>query len=144
MLKFSDNYDFADTIDEAGNEITRCMVRHSKVFIVDEKNPANVKAEFNIPYGSNVFVKEGEVVKAGTTLVQWDPYTDIILARHDGVVNLKDFIEGDTYQIEAVEGGKKQMVVIESRDRQLSPQIEIQDKDGNVMAGGTIFLLMPL
>lgn len=137
-IKFSDNYDFADTIDEAGNEITRCMVRHSKIFIIDEKDDSKIKAEYNIPYGSNVFVNDGDKVKAGTTLVQWDPYTDIILARHNGVVNLKDFIEGDTYQIEAVEGGKKQMVVIESKNRQLSPQVEIKDKDGNVMAGGTI------
>ena len=83
-------------------------------------------------------MSEGDIIKPGTTLVQWDPYTDIILARHDGFVNLKDFIEGDTFQIEAVEGGKKQMVVVESKDRQLSPQVEIQDKDGNVMAGGTI------
>jgi len=138
IIKFSDNYDFADTTDNVGNEITRCMVRHSKIFIVDEKNPTKVKTEYNIPYGANVSVGNGDVVKAGTTLIQWDPYTDIILARHDGFVNLKDFSEGDTYQIEAVEGGKKQMVVIESRNRQLSPQVEIQDKDGNVMAGGTL------
>ncbi|MFC1593595.1 DNA-directed RNA polymerase subunit beta', partial [Candidatus Neomarinimicrobiota bacterium] len=138
VVKFSDNYDFADTQDEAGNEITRCMARHAKIFIVDEQNPASIKAEFNIPYGANVFVSESDLVKSGTILIQWDPYTDIILARHDGFVNLTDFVEGDTYQIEAVEGGKKQMVVIESKDRQLSPQIEIQDKDGNVMAGGTI------
>ena len=138
VVKFSDNYDFADTIDVAGNEITRCMVRHAKIFVVDEKNPASIKAEYNIPYGSNIFVSKGDIIKAGTTLVQWDPYTDIILARHDGFVNLKDFEEGDTYQIEAVEGGKKQMVVIESKNRQLSPQVEIQDKEGNVMAGGTI------
>jgi DNA-directed RNA polymerase subunit beta' len=138
VVKFSDNYDFADTTDMGDNEVTRCMVRHAKIFIVDEKNTAKIKAEYNIPYGSNIFVSEGDVIKAGTTIVQWDPYTDIILARHDGFVNLKDFEEGDTYQIEAVEGGKKQMVVIESKNRQLSPQVEIQDKDGNVMAGGTI------
>ena len=138
VVNFSDNYDFADTIDVAGNEITRCMVRHAKIFIMDEKNPTNIRTEYNIPYGSNIFVSKGEVIKAGTTIVQWDPYTDIILARHDGFVNLKDFEEGDTFQIEAVEGGKKQMVVIESKNRQLSPQVEIQDKDGNVMAGGTI------
>jgi DNA-directed RNA polymerase subunit beta' len=138
MIKFSDNYDSANTVDEAGNEITRCMVRHSKVFILDEKNPDIIKTEYNVPYGANVFVNEGDVIKAGTTIIQWDPYTDIILARHDGIVNLKDFLEGDTYQIEAVEGGKKQMVIIESKNRQLSPQVEIQNKDGSVMAGGTI------
>ena len=138
VVKFSEKYDSADTIDEAGNQITRCMVRHSKLFVVDEKKPDVVKAEYNVPYGANVFVSEGESIKPGTTLVQWDPYTDIIVARHDGIVNLKDFIEGDTYQIEAVEGGKKQMVIIESKNRQLSPQVEIQDNEGNVMAGGTI------
>ena len=54
-----------------------------------------------------------------------DPYTDIILARETGIVSLKDFIEGETYAVEAVEGGKKQMVVVEARDRKLSPHIEI-------------------
>ncbi len=119
VVKFSDNYNFADTIDESGNEITRCMARHAKIFILDEQNRSKIKAEFNIPYGANVFVSDDEAIKAGTTLVQWDPYTDIILARHDGFVNLTDFVEGDTYQIESVEGGKKQMVVIESKNRQL-------------------------
>ncbi|MEE8478731.1 MAG: DNA-directed RNA polymerase subunit beta', partial [Candidatus Neomarinimicrobiota bacterium] len=38
VVKFSDNYDFADTIDFADNKITRCMVRHAKIFIIDEKN----------------------------------------------------------------------------------------------------------
>jgi DNA-directed RNA polymerase subunit beta' len=137
-VKFSDNYDYADTVDEAGAEVRRCMVRHSKVTIVDEKNPDLVKADYNIPYGSNIFVSDGDKVTAASTLVQWDPYTDLILARHAGVVNLKDFIEKDTYQVESVEGGKKQMVIIESKNRQLSPQIEILDKKGNVMAGGTI------
>jgi len=138
IVKFSDKYDYAETIDEAGNDITRCMVRHSKMFIIDEKDPGKTKSEYNIPYGATIFVEEDEKVDPGATLIQWDPYTDIILARHDGIVNLKDFIEGDTYQIEAVEGGKKQMVIIESKNRQLSPQVEIRDKDGKVMAGGTI------
>ena len=80
---------------------------------------------FNVPYGSTVFVKEGEKVDAQTVLIKWDPYTDIILARETGFVSLKDFIEGETFAVEAVEGGKKQMVVVEARDRKLSPHIEI-------------------
>ena len=51
---------------------------------------------------------------------------------------MKDFIEGDTYQEEAVDGGKKQKVVTESKDRRLSPQIEIYSKDGDILSGGTI------
>ena len=135
-VKFSENYDFADTIDEGGTKVRRCMVRHAKLFILNKEGKEN--ASFNIPYGSNVFVGEGDEIAANTTLIQWDPYTDIILARETGLVSLKDFIEGETYAVESVEGGKKQMVVVEARDRKLSPHIEIVDKAGKILAGGTI------
>ena len=135
-VKFSDNYDFADTIDEAGIKVRRCMVRHAKLFILNKDGVEN--ASFNVPYGSTIFVNEGDEILAKTTLIQWDPYTDIILARETGVVSLKDFIEGETYVVESVEGGKKQMVVVEARDRKLSPHIEIVDKTDKILAGGTI------
>ena len=135
-VKFSDNYDFADTIDESGTKVRRCMVRHAKLFIINKEGQEN--ATFNVPYGSNVFVNDGDEIAAKTTLIQWDPYTDIILARETGLVSLNDFIEGETYAVESVEGGKKQMVVVEARDRKLSPHIEIIDKEGKILAGGTI------
>ena len=135
-VKFSDNYDFADTIDEAGIKVRRCMVRHAKLFILNKDGVEN--ASFNVPYGSTIFVNEGDEILAKTTLIQWDPYTDIILARETGLVSLKDFIEGETYVVESVEGGKKQMVVVEARDRKLSPHIEIVDKTDKILAGGTI------
>ena len=135
-VKFSDNYDFADTIDEAGIKVRRCMVRHAKLFILNKDGVEN--ASFNVPYGSTIFVNEGDEILAKTILIQWDPYTDIILARETGLVSLKDFIEGETYVVESVEGGKKQMVVVEARDRKLSPHIEIVDKTDKILAGGTI------
>ena len=136
VIKFSENYDSADTVDESGTTVTRCMVRHAKLFILDGNGDEN--ASFNIPYGSTVFVKEGEKVKEKTILIKWDPYTDVILARETGLVSLNDFIEGETFAVEAVEGGKKQMVIVEARDRKLSPHIEIINKNGKILAGGTI------
>ena len=112
------------------------MVRHSKLNIIDKNGEEN--ASFNVPYGSTVFVNEGDEVIAGSILIQWDPYTDIILARETGLVSLNDFIEGETYAVESVEGGKKQMVIVEARDRKLSPHIEIISKEGKILAGGTI------
>ena len=136
LVSFSDNYDFSITKDESGMEVRRCMVRHAKLEI--EQKDANSKAVFNIPYGATMLVEEGENVKPKTTLFQWDPYTDIILARETGIVRLKDFIEGETYSVESVETGKKQIVVIEARDRKLSPHLEIVDKKGEIVAGSTI------
>mgnify|MGYP003324851853 CR=1 FL=1 len=83
-------------------------------------------------------VGDCEKVEAGSSLFQWDPYTDVILARQTGIVELKDFIENETYQVESVEGGKKQMVIVESKNRNLSPHVEIIDEDGAILAGGTI------
>lgn len=135
-IKYSDNLDAAETVDEVGNEVVRCMVRHSKIEILDENN--SPRAEYNVPYGANMLVSDGEKIKSGAVLFQWDPYTDIILARESGYIQLKDFIPNETFQVEAVEGGKKQKVIIEAKDRRLSPHIEITDNKGNVLAGGTI------
>ena len=136
VVEFSDNYDFAVTKDEVGMEVRRCMVRHAKLTITQQDDSSNTV--FNVPYGATMLVEQGEKVKAQTTLFQWDPYTDIILARETGIVKLKDFVEGETFSVESVETGKKQIVVIESRDRKLSPHLEIVDKKGEIVAGSTI------
>jgi DNA-directed RNA polymerase subunit beta' len=135
-VKYSENLEIAEAKDENGILVTRCMVRHAKITIISSEKGSN--SDFNVPYGANLNVNDGDKVKAGSTLFQWDPYTDVILARQSGIVELKDFIENETYQVEAVEGGKKQMVIVESKDRNLSPHVEIVSKDGSILAGGTI------
>ena len=47
-------------------------------------------------------------------------------------------VEGETYHEEAVEGGKKQLVIIESKNRRLAPHLDIVDKDKNIVSSGTI------
>ncbi|MBT5096371.1 MAG: DNA-directed RNA polymerase subunit beta', partial [Candidatus Marinimicrobia bacterium] len=135
-VKYSENLEVAEAKDEAGILVTRCMVRHAKLAV--HNNEGKSAAEYNVPYGANLNVGDGDKVDAGASLFQWDPYTDVILARQTGIVELKDFIENETYQVESVEGGKKQMVIVESKDRNLSPHVEIVDKDGAIIAGGTI------
>ena len=135
-VKYSENLEVAEAKDEAGILVTRCMVRHAKLAV--HNNEGKTAAEYNVPYGANLNVGDGDKVDAGASLFQWDPYTDVILARQTGIVELKDFIENETYQVESVEGGKKQMVIVESKDRNLSPHVEIVDKDGVIIAGGTI------
>ena len=135
-VKYSENLEVAEAKDEAGILVTRCMVRHAKLAV--HNNEGKTAAEYNVPYGANLNVGDGDKVDAGASLFQWDPYTDVILARQTGIVELKDFIENETYQVESVEGGKKQMVIVESKDRNLSPHVEIVDKDGAIIAGGTI------
>ena len=135
-IQFSDTMEIASTKDEDENKVNRCMVRNAKITIVDKKGKEI--NSYNVPYGSDVVVTDKEKIKGGQVLFQWDPYTDLILARQTGKILCKDFIEGETYHIESVEGGKKQMVIVEAKDRNLSPHIDIVDKSDKVLAGGTI------
>jgi len=135
-IRYSDGLEIAKTTDEDDSKVARCMVRHGKMTVLD--STGKELNHYNVPYGADVLAEDGETIKAGSVLFQWDPYTDLILARQTGKIQLSDFIEGETYKIEAVEGGKKQMVIIEARDRQLSPHVDIVDKNGKILSGGTI------
>ncbi len=107
--------------------------RNGRLKIIDENN--RVTAQYNIPYGAQVVVKEGDEVEKGTVVFQWDPYTTSILSNHDGIVKYVDLKEKVTFREELDETtGLKQRVTIETRNRSLNPQIVIVDKDGKKLS----------
>ena len=100
--------------------------RNGQLKVVDEDN--RVISRFTVPYGASILVKDGETIKKGQTLFRWDPYSDTILANTDGKVKFVDIKENVTYREEVDEAtGQRQRVVIESKDRELSPHIVIVD-----------------
>jgi DNA-directed RNA polymerase subunit beta' len=129
VIKLSQNLDLIGIKDEDGNDVTVASVRNGKMELLDNKG--NSVSTWQVPYGSKVFVEDGEKVKAGQTLFAWDPYTDVILARTAGIIHFKDMIEGETYIEEAVESGKKMIVITESKNRDLSPHIQIESDAKN-------------
>ncbi|MDZ7266102.1 MAG: DNA-directed RNA polymerase subunit beta' [candidate division KSB1 bacterium] len=111
-----------------GDGTTIAVGRNGKLKIIDENN--RTVAQYIIPYGANLLVKEDEAVKRGKILFRWDPYTASILANHDGVVRFVDIRENITMREELDETtGLKQRVIIETRLRNLSPQIHIMEGD---------------
>ena len=110
------------------------LVGNGKIEVIDENK--RVLSTYKIPYGARVRVNEDQQVDVGEVLFTWDPYTDVILARRSGRVRFVDMNEGETYVEEAVEGGKKMKVIAESKNRNLSPHIEIIDPEGGVITGG--------
>ena len=138
VVEFSENLEFAEVVDKeegSGKPVKRALVRNSSIKITDSKGGFSV---YNVPYGATIEVENGKKIKAGKVLFMWDPYTDVILARHSGKIHFIDMVEGETYHEEAVEGGKKQLVTIEAKNRRMAPHLDIVDKDGNTVAGGTI------
>jgi len=137
-IKFSENLRTVKVEDEMAGENNVCTVRNGSIDLLDSKK--RIINTFNVPYGAKVLIKDGDKVKANELLVAWDPYTDVILARKSGRVKFKDMIEGETYVEEAIESGKKTIVITESKNRNLSPHIEIERKEGEAITGGASIL----
>ena len=88
----------------------------------------------NVPYGSNIFVKEGDKVTKGQELVSWDPYNAVIVSEFPGKIEFEAIIEGITYRDESDEQtGHKEKVIIETRDKTKNPAIRIVDNKGNIL-----------
>ncbi|MFQ5823451.1 MAG: DNA-directed RNA polymerase subunit beta' [bacterium] len=107
--------------------------RNGKIKIIDDNN--RVTAQYIVPYGAQIMVKERESVEKSKIIFQWDPYTTSILSNHDGTVKYVDLKENITFREELDETtGLKQRVIIETRNRNLNPQIHIVDKEGNKLS----------
>ena len=137
-VKFSDTMQLIPSVDENGDVQNVAQSRNGTIELIDASGIS--LTNWKVPYGSKVYVKNNEKIKPGTVLFSWDPYTDVILARSDGYVRFKDFVDGETFSEEAIESGKKMIVITESKDRNLSPSIEICDKKGSVLVGGSSLL----
>ena len=68
------------------------MGRNMAIVILDADG--NERAVHKVPYGSRIHVDDGDQVKRGTRLAEWDPYTRPIITEVDGTVEFEDVVEG--------------------------------------------------
>ncbi len=108
------------------------MNRNGVVAIMDEKG--REKERYTIVYGAKLKVDEGQHVKVGATLVEWDPYTFAILTEVTGTIQFKDLVEGVTMHEELDEvTGLSRWVVADSPDEKRQPTIQIRDDKHKVL-----------
>jgi DNA-directed RNA polymerase subunit beta' len=92
-------------------------------------------ASQKITYGARLHVDEGDTVKRGTRLAQWDPYMRPILTEVDGVAELADLVEGVSVkeQTDEVKGTTNRVIVdwrATPRGSDLKPAIVIKEAKG--------------
>jgi len=110
---------------EANQDFEVVIGRSGELRIVDE-NTKVVLASFNLPYGSHLFVKEGNKVKKGDMICEWDPFNAVIISEFGGKVAFEQIEEGITYKIESDEQtGFQEKIIIDSRDRTKIPVIKV-------------------
>ncbi|MDT8437149.1 MAG: DNA-directed RNA polymerase subunit beta' [Gemmatimonadota bacterium] len=91
-----------------------------------------VRSRLAVPYGATLHVRDGTDVEPGDLLFSWDPYSEPIVADHEGKVRFTDIVPEETFREELDEAtGRRQLVIIEDRDKKLHPRIEIVDGKGH-------------
>ena len=115
----------------------RLMVMGRNVAIVVEDAKGNERAVHKVVYGTRLFVDDGDMVKRGLRLAEWDPYTRPMLSEADGVVQFEDVVDGvSLHEIADEATGITNRVIIDWRSNQrgssLKPAMVVKDKDGNV------------
>ena len=123
-----------DSVTEEGNECRVVVGRLAEVRFVDE-NTGIVLSNQNVPYGSQLFVSEGQSVKKDDVIAKWDPFNAVIVTDHAGTIQFENVLEGVTYRVEEDEAtGLKERIVIESKDKSLAPTAHVLDAEGNAVA----------
>lgn len=85
-----------------------------------------------VPYGAQLYYNEGDTVAKGDQIFTFDPFNAVIVSEVAGKASFEHLVEGVTYRIEADEAsGLREKIIIESKDRNLAPGIQILDKAGN-------------
>ncbi len=108
------------------------MSRNGEISIVDEQGREREKNP--VIYGAMLKVKEGDKVKSGDILAEWDPYTTPILTDVDGIVKFGDIEEGKTMREQIDEStGFASRVIVHYRETDMRPRVTIKDEEGRTL-----------
>ncbi|HXW22566.1 MAG TPA: DNA-directed RNA polymerase subunit beta', partial [Rhodomicrobium sp.] len=107
------------------------MGRNMAVVILDDEG--RERAVHKITQGAHLKVDDGDVIKRGQRLAEWDPYSRSIITEIDGVVEFEDLLEGISVNEQSDETtGITNRVITDwranPRGSALRPAIVIKDK----------------
>ncbi len=112
------------------------MSRNVQLAITDPDG--NELAVHKLPYGGKLLVAEGDSVKRGAKLAEWDPHTRPVLTEAEGVVDFEDVVEGvSVHEVTDEATGITKREVIDwratPRGADLKPAIVIKNDKGEVV-----------
>ncbi len=133
-------FDSISTVEkeEKGKTIHIVLSRTGEVK-VEEKGTDRLLAVHHIPYGSILYVKDGEEIKVGDEICEWDPFNASIVTEYKGIVTFDGITEGVTCRTEKdAQTGRQQVVIIETKNKRVIPIVRIISKDGEELRNYTL------
>ncbi len=107
--------------------------RMAEMHIVDV-NTGMVLTSANIVYGSKLFFKNGDLLKKGDVICEWDPFNAVIVSEVGGTLKFSNLIEGVTYRDEVDEtSGNSESIIIESKDHNKIPEAQLYNEQGELV-----------
>jgi DNA-directed RNA polymerase subunit beta' len=103
------------------------LTRNGEMALVDSKGRELEK--YDVPTGAELVVGEGQEVKEGDVLCQWEPHSIPIMAEVTGNVRFEDIVEGETMREEKDPSGNIQRQIMDHKG-ELHPQIVLEDAEG--------------
>jgi DNA-directed RNA polymerase subunit beta' len=117
-------------VDGDGKNVDVVIGRLAEMRIVD-KNTSITLYTHAIPYGSILYMKDGDDVTKGELVVEWDPYNAVIISEFTGKIAFDNVQEGITFREESDEQtGYREKVIVESRDKTKNPGIKVVSDAG--------------
>ncbi|HEY4240341.1 MAG TPA: DNA-directed RNA polymerase subunit beta' [Kofleriaceae bacterium] len=108
------------------------MNRQGELVLVDDIG--RERERYGLQYGARLMVQDGNRVKGGQLLAEWDPFAMPIVTEVSGYVKYGDIIDGVTMQDALDEvTGLSRKTIIESKDADSRPRITLKDPDGNTV-----------
>ncbi|HIA28649.1 MAG TPA: DNA-directed RNA polymerase subunit beta' [Planctomycetes bacterium] len=104
------------------------LTHRGEVLILDKDDREVERNEIRL--GAVLRVEEGNTVRKGTLLFEWDPHMTPILSEIGGTIDYEDIVEGATLNIELDPVSGKERRVIREHKGELHPQILVRDKSG--------------
>ncbi len=121
-------FESAELVPKEGYQVV--MNRQGEMVIADDLG--RERERYGLQYGAKVLVKDGDRVKTGQLLSEWDPFSVPILTEVSGYVQYGDIIEAVTMQEQLDDvTGLSRKVIIESKDPEAKPRLSILDEEGN-------------
>ncbi|MFA5297095.1 MAG: DNA-directed RNA polymerase subunit beta' [Lutibacter sp.] len=119
--------------DNEGNTINIVISRTSEIKVIDEKTGLTLSTN-NIPYGSTIFIKDGEKLKRGDIICKWDPFNGVIVSEFTGSIEFDNVEKSVNYLVEIDEQtGFREKVIIESKNKKTVPTLLLKDKNNTVL-----------
>ncbi len=113
-----------------GKPVEVVVGRLAEMRIMDP-NTKMMLTNASIPYGSKLFFKNGDNVKKGDVICEWDPFNAVIISEVGGKIEYRNLIENVTFRTDIDEAsGLEDHVIIESKDRAKVPEAAILDANG--------------